>query len=70
LNPAAKAIFDRPTHPYTVGRVIGPTLNEDKERFQPIADCCPIRQPARGCHLAALPVSGEKCSSEKKIDRV
>ncbi len=63
------AIFDRPTHPYTVG-LFGavPTLDEEKERLNPISGLPP--DPSNlptGCHFGPrCPYTAEKCRSEKQ----
>jgi len=65
-----EAIFDRPTHPYTVG-LFGavPTLDEEKERLNPISGLPP--DPSNlptGCHFGPrCPYATEQCSSEKKV---
>jgi peptide/nickel transport system ATP-binding protein len=63
-----EAIFDRPTHPYTLG-LFGavPTLDEEKERLDPISGLPP--DPSNlptGCHFnPRCPLATEQCRSEK-----
>ena len=63
-----EAIFDRPTHPYTLG-LFGavPTLDEEKERLNPISGMPP--DPSNlppGCHFGPrCPYATEQCRSEK-----
>jgi peptide/nickel transport system ATP-binding protein len=61
-------LFDRPTHPYTLGLFEAvPTLDEDKERLDPIAGLPP--DPSNlppGCHFnPRCPIVTEQCRSEK-----
>jgi peptide/nickel transport system ATP-binding protein len=63
-----EAIFDRPTHPYTLG-LFGavPTLDEEKERLDPISGLPP--NPSNlptGCHFnPRCPLATEQCRSGK-----
>ncbi len=65
-----EAIFDRPSHPYTLGlfRAVPHLEEEDTERLNPIAGLPP--DPSNlpgGCHFGPrCPFAAEKCSSEKK----
>jgi peptide/nickel transport system ATP-binding protein len=65
-----EAIFDRPTHPYTLG-LFGavPHLNDDAERLSPIAGLPP--DPSNlptGCHFGPrCPYATEQCRSEKQV---
>ena len=64
-----EAIFGRPTHPYTQGLFAAvPTLDEEKERLDPIAGLPP--DPSNlptGCHFGPrCPYANERCRSEKK----
>ncbi len=65
-----EAIFDRPTHPYTLGlfRAV-PTLDDDTERLTPIGGMPP--DPSNlpsGCHFSPrCPYETEQCSREKKV---
>lgn len=65
-----EAIFDRPTHPYTLG-LFGAvsTLDEETERLNPISGMPP--DPSNlpsGCHFGPrCPYATEQCSSEKKV---
>jgi len=64
-----EAIFDRPTHPYTLG-LFGavPTLDEEIERLHPISGLPP--DPSNlpgGCHFGPrCPYAKEQCRTEKK----
>jgi oligopeptide/dipeptide ABC transporter ATP-binding protein len=64
-----EAVFDRPVHPYTRG-LFGavPTLNEEKERLNPISGLPP--DPSNlptGCHFGPrCPYATKECASEKK----
>jgi peptide/nickel transport system ATP-binding protein len=62
-----EAIFDRPTHPYTLGLFEAvPTLDEEKERLDPISGLPP--DPSNlptGCHFnPRCPLATEQCRSE------
>ncbi|GAB4407807.1 MAG: ABC transporter ATP-binding protein [Anaerolineales bacterium] len=63
-----EAVFDRPTHPYTVG-LFGavPNLYDDKERLSPIIGLPP--DPSNlpsGCHFhPRCPLATEECRSQK-----
>ncbi len=63
-----EAIFDRPTHPYTLGLLRAvPTLNEEKERLNPIPGLPPdpCNLPV-GCHFhPRCPLVTERCKSHK-----
>jgi oligopeptide/dipeptide ABC transporter ATP-binding protein len=63
-----EAIFDRPTHPYTLGLFEAvPTLDEEKERLDPISGLPP--DPSNlpvGCHFnPRCPLATEECRSER-----
>jgi oligopeptide/dipeptide ABC transporter ATP-binding protein len=64
-----EAIFDRPSHPYTLGLFEAvPTLEGDKDRLDPIAGLPP--DPSNlpiGCHFGPrCPYERENCTTEKK----
>ena len=63
-----EAIFDRPTHPYTLGLFEAvPTLDEEKERLDPISGLPP--DPSNlptGCHFhPRCPLATEECTAEE-----
>src|SRR5512136_850086 len=62
-----EAIFDRPTHPYTLGLFKAvPHLEDDKDRLNPISGLPPdpSNLPA-GCHFGPrCPYAAEKCRAE------
>jgi oligopeptide/dipeptide ABC transporter ATP-binding protein len=63
-----EAIFDHPTHPYTLGLFEAvPTLDEERERLDPIAGLPPdpSNLPA-GCHFhPRCPLVTEECTTEE-----
>jgi oligopeptide/dipeptide ABC transporter ATP-binding protein len=63
-----EAIFDRPTHPYTVGLFKAvPHLNDEEDRLSPIAGLPPdpSNLPA-GCHFnPRCPLVTDQCRNEK-----
>jgi peptide/nickel transport system ATP-binding protein len=64
-----EAIFDHPTHPYTLGLFKAvPHLDDEEDRLSPIAGLPP--DPSNlpvGCHFGPrCPYASEKCLSEKK----
>jgi peptide/nickel transport system ATP-binding protein len=63
-----EAVFDHPTHPYTIG-LFGavPSIEEEKERLKPISGLPPdpSNLPA-GCHFnPRCPIVTEQCRAEK-----
>jgi oligopeptide/dipeptide ABC transporter ATP-binding protein len=64
-----EAIFDHPTHPYTLGLFKAvPHLYDEEDRFSPISGLPPDPSHlSTGCHFGPrCPFASEKCHHEKK----
>jgi oligopeptide/dipeptide ABC transporter ATP-binding protein len=64
-----EAVFDHPTHPYTLGLFKAvPHLDDDTERLNPISGLPPDPSNLpKGCHFGPrCPYANERCRSEKQ----